>query len=58
MLDDRFKWKVSTCFADIIFQSYISDNFVICQVREMEKKKEGKPGEARANLRRSVRENG
>ncbi|KAG5075422.1 hypothetical protein JHK84_056653 [Glycine max] len=28
------------------------------KVREMEKKKEGKPGEARANLRRSVRENG
>lgn len=29
-----------------------------CQVREMEKKKEGRPGEARAALRRSVRENG
>ncbi|KAL1343695.1 protein MOR1 isoform X1 [Arachis hypogaea] len=28
------------------------------KVREMEKKKEGKPGEARAILRRSVRENG
>lgn len=28
------------------------------QVREMEKKKEGRPGEARAALRRSVRENG
>lgn len=28
------------------------------QTREMEKRKEGKPGEARAALRRSVRENG
>lgn len=34
--------------------------YVLCfvQAREMEKRKEGKPGDARAALRRSVRENG
>lgn len=36
--------------------SIYQDTF--CQVREMEKKKEGRPGEARAALRRSVMENG
>ncbi|XP_014628108.1 protein MOR1 isoform X2 [Glycine max] len=38
-------------------KSMLDDRFK-WKVREMEKKKEGKPGEARANLRRSVRENG
>lgn len=33
-------------------------HIVFCQAREMDKRKEGKPGEARAVLRRSVRENG
>lgn len=30
----------------------------VCQAREMEKRREGRPGDARAALRRSVRENG
>ncbi|GAU31280.1 hypothetical protein TSUD_39600 [Trifolium subterraneum] len=38
-------------------KSMLDDRFK-WKVREMEKKKEGKPGEARAILRRSVRENG
>ncbi|KAH9795890.1 protein MOR1 [Citrus sinensis] len=38
-------------------KSMLDDRFK-WKVREMEKKKEGKPGEARAALRRSVRENG
>ncbi|XP_052730931.1 protein MOR1 isoform X3 [Vigna angularis] len=38
-------------------RSMLDDRFK-WKVREMEKKKEGKPGEARAILRRSVRENG
>ena len=29
-----------------------------CQAREMDKRREGRPGDARAALRRSVRENG
>uniref|UniRef100_A0A804NBS8 Protein MOR1 n=2 Tax=Zea mays TaxID=4577 RepID=A0A804NBS8_MAIZE len=44
MLDDRFKWKVC---------SYHQTN-----AREMDKRREGRPGDARAALRRSVRENG
>lgn len=40
----------------LLFLSIHSYNFV--QAREMDKRKEGKPGEARAALRRSVRENG
>jgi hypothetical protein len=57
MLDDRFKWKVGTylCSVLFLFLSIYQDAFY--QVREMEKKKEGRPGEARAALRRSVREN-
>uniref|UniRef100_A0A2N9H0N2 TOG domain-containing protein n=1 Tax=Fagus sylvatica TaxID=28930 RepID=A0A2N9H0N2_FAGSY len=38
-------------------RSMLDDRFK-WKVREMEKKKEGRPGEARAALRRSVRENG
>ncbi|KAK7391401.1 hypothetical protein VNO78_19817 [Psophocarpus tetragonolobus] len=38
-------------------KSMLDDRFK-WKVREMEKKKEGKPGEARAILRRSVRDNG
>lgn len=38
-------------------RSMLDDRFK-WKVREMEKRKEGKPGEARATLRRSVRENG
>ncbi|CAL0321285.1 unnamed protein product [Lupinus luteus] len=38
-------------------KSMLDDRFK-WKVREMEKKREGKPGEARAILRRSVRENG
>ncbi|KAL5775569.1 hypothetical protein ACOSP7_013126 [Xanthoceras sorbifolium] len=38
-------------------KSMLDDRFK-WKVREMEKKKEGRPGEARAALRRSVRENG
>ncbi|KAI9124426.1 hypothetical protein K1719_004348 [Acacia pycnantha] len=38
-------------------KSMLDDRFK-WKVRDMEKKKEGKPGEARAILRRSVRENG
>ncbi|KAJ0016894.1 hypothetical protein Pint_11462 [Pistacia integerrima] len=38
-------------------KSMLDDRFK-WKVREMEKRKEGKPGEARAALRRSVRENG
>ncbi|XP_038695975.1 protein MOR1-like [Tripterygium wilfordii] len=38
-------------------KSMLDDRFK-WKVREMEKKREGKPGEARAALRRSVRENG
>ncbi|KAA8519827.1 hypothetical protein F0562_014083 [Nyssa sinensis] len=38
-------------------RSMLDDRFK-WKVREMEKRKEGKPGEARAALRRSVRENG
>ncbi|KAF1879003.1 hypothetical protein Lal_00047675 [Lupinus albus] len=38
-------------------KSMLDDRFK-WKVREMEKKKEGKPGEARAIMRRSVRENG
>ena len=67
MLDDRFKWKVGI----YLFFSVLKGIYLFCpasvfsinldafyQVREMEKKKEGRPGEARAALRRSVRENG
>jgi hypothetical protein len=60
MLDDRFKWKVGKYLCYVLFLflflSIYQDAFD--QVREMEKKKEGRPGEARAALRRSVRENG
>jgi hypothetical protein len=64
MLDDRFKWKVGLylfCHVSVSLHlpgciSIYLDAFY--QVREMEKKKEGRPGEARAALRRSVRENG
>jgi hypothetical protein len=31
---------------------------MVCQAREMDKRREGRPGDARAALRRSVRENG
>lgn len=48
----NFKLKV------ILFRAIIFPFPLFCQVREMEKRKEGKPGEARAALRRSVREIG
>lgn len=59
MIDDRFKWKVGIYLCSLCL-------FFVChyltvhdfQAREMDKRKEGKPGEARAALRRSVRENG
>lgn len=71
MLDDRFKWKVGIYlfllllrllllllllldFESIVPLSY----YAFEQAREMDKRKEGKPGEARAALRRSVRDNG
>ena len=60
MLDDRFKWKVSQLRFMSIFNSVLPLNscvFLDRQAREMEKRKEGRPGEARAALRRSVREN-
>ncbi|KAK9089221.1 hypothetical protein Scep_028303 [Stephania cephalantha] len=44
MLDDRFKWKVCVHY--------------IMSCKEMDKRREGKPGEARAALRRSVRDTG
>lgn len=66
MLDDRFKWKVRFLFwlsilLLLIFPlSYLLYIYIylISQAREMEKRKEGRPGEARAALRRSVRDNG
>lgn len=61
MLDDRFKWKVSKLwFMSFTFGSFLcktSYRYLYCQAREMEKRKEGRPGEARAALRRSVRDN-
>ena len=57
MLDDRFKWKVSLCFSYICFLFFLF-NIICCQVREMEKRREGRPGEARATLRCFWRENG
>ena len=58
MLDDRFKWKVSVCFCFYMFSFLPFQRNMLCQVREMEKRREGQPGEARAALKRSVRENG
>lgn len=58
MLDDRFKWKVSVYFSFYMFVFLSSQRNMFLQVREMEKRGEGRPGEARAALRRSVRENG
>ena len=72
MLDDRFKWKVRytflpflldfklkfVLFGTVIYACFHPFIMMTCQVREMEKRKEGKPGEARAALRRSVREIG
>ena len=58
MLDDRFKWKVSVCFCFYMFSFLPFQRNMLCQVREMEKRREGRPGEARAALKRSVRENG
>lgn len=57
MLDDRFKWKVSINLCCFLFLSNINIMHVL-QAREMDKRKEGKPGEARAALKRFVRENG
>ena len=58
MLDDRFKWKVSVCFCLYMFSFLPFQRNMLFQVREMEKRREGRPGEARASLKRSVRENG
>lgn len=60
MLDDRFKWKV-LCFVTNLRSNLPLQQFfkvyLHSQAREMEKRKEGRPGEARAALRRSVRDN-
>lgn len=66
MLDDRFKWKVnfsvllfalfSCIFSSLSFLIELLTN--LFQAREMDKRREGRPGEARAALRRSVRDNG
>lgn len=64
MLDDRFKWKVSTylCllfrFLPSFFLLQIMYAYLVCQAREMEKRKEGRPSEVTTALRRSVRDNG
>lgn len=58
MVDDKFKWKVSVCLCCFCHLCFSFSLFLFFQAREMEKRKEGRPGEARAALRRSVRENG
>lgn len=58
-LSGRFEHHCALHFTSTSFSAFYSHyTYLYSQAREMEKRKEGRPGEARAALRRSVRDNG